>query len=489
MLGSGASCITRMVGDDRGGRETLVSFVVTAPEILESAAADVARIRSSLSAATAAAAAPTTAVLAAAGDEVSAAITSVFSSHAQQFQALSAQAAAFHDQFVQALNSGAWSYASTEAVNASPMLGQFDRAIANGFAFAAQEIQQTSTTVTTGITGVANTVFHGIFGSPAAPPFLAGHSGTYTGTPSLATRLEEAVLLPVKPFLAFSGLDTQIATPSSPLLSLFTGNNPLLGLFIGNTPPQLLPLLLGETVQHTTYGGMSVVQITPAHPDGNYVVAIHGGAFIFAPSIFHWLDYTVMAYQTGATIEVPIYPLLQQGGAAGTVVPQIASLLSMEVGAHGAPHVSVIGDSAGGNLALAATEYLVANNDPVPGSMVLLSPWLNLAMTNPNIGLVQDPLLPFGPAQELGKAWAGGLNVGNPEVSPLNGSLSGLPHTTVYTGNLDILSPDALVLEQEAATAGAPFSFVLANGEIHDWILLTPDGPQYWPQIDRELDL
>ena len=470
-----------------------MSFVVTAPEVLGLVAADVAGIGSSVSAANAAAAAPTTAVLAAADDEVSAAITAVFSSHARQFQALSAQAAAFHDQFVQILKSGAGSYTSTEAANASPLLSRFDRAVANGFVAVEQEIQQTSGTLTTTVTGVADTVIHGIFGMPAVPPFSATQSGTYTGTPSLVTRLEEAVLYPVKPFLAFSGLETQIATPSSPLLSLFTGNNPLLGLFIGNTPPQLLPLLLGETVQHTTYDGMSVVQITPAHPDGNYVVAIHGGAFIFPPSIFHWLDYTVMAYQTGATIEVPIYPLLQQGGTANTVVPQIANLLSMEVGAHGVPNVSVIGDSAGGNLALAATEYMVANPGlglgPVPGSMVLLSPWLNLAMTNPNIGLVQDPLLPFGPAQELGKAWAVGLSVGNYEVSPLNGSLTGLPHTTVYSGNLDILSPDALVLRQEAATAGAPFSFVLANGEIHDWILLTPDGPQYWAQIDEELGI
>jgi len=466
-----------------------MSFLVTAPEIVASAAADVAGIGSSLSAANAAAAAPTIAVLAAAGDEVSAAITSVFSSYAQQFQGLSARAAAFHDQFVQSLNSGARSYASAEVANASPLLGQFDRAVGNGFAVVEQEIQQTSTTVTTGITRVANTVFSGIFGLPAAPPFSATQSGTFTGTPSLATRFEEAVLYPVKPFLDFSGLGTQVATPNSPLLSLFTGDNPLLGLFIGNTPPQLLPLVLGETVQHNTYNGMSVVQITPAHPSGNYVVAIHGGAFIFPPSIFHWLDYTVMAYQTGATIEVPIYPLVQQGGTAGTVVPQMAGLMSMEIAAHGAPHVSVIGDSAGGTLALAAAEFLVANNQAVPASMVLLSPWLNLAMTNPNIAYVQDPLLPFGPAQELGKVWAGNLPVNNYMVSPLNGSLSGLPTTTVYSGNLDILSPDALVLQQEAATAGAPFSFVLANGEIHDWILLTLDGPQYWPQIDQELGI
>ena len=74
-----------------------------------------------MSAANAAAAGSTTAVIAAAGDEVSAAIASLFSSHAQQFQALSAQASVFHEAFVQALNGGAGMYAATEAANVSPL--------------------------------------------------------------------------------------------------------------------------------------------------------------------------------------------------------------------------------------------------------------------------------------------------------------------------------------------------------------------------------
>ncbi|MCW2662686.1 MAG: hypothetical protein JWP83_3838 [Mycobacterium sp.] len=365
--------------------------------------------------------------------------------------------------------------------------GEFTRALGNGFALVEQEIQQAPTTVANGFNHLSNTVIGTIFGAPAAPPFSATQVGTYTGGPSLPTRFEEAALWPVKPFLAFSGLEPMIENPSSPLLSLLTSDTPLLGIFIGNSPPKLLPLLLGETVQHTTYNGMQVVQITPAHPSGNYVVAIHGGAFILPPSIFHWLDYTVMAYQTGATIEVPIYPLLQQGGTAGTVVPQMAGFINHEVSTLGAPHVSVIGDSAGGNLALAATEYMVRQGEAVPASMVLLSPWLDLTMSNPNIALVQDPLLPLGPAQVIGREWAGNLPVTDYRVSPLNGSLSGLPPTYVYSGNLDILSPDVLVLQHEAAIAGAPINFVLGNGEIHDWIILTPDGPQYWPQIDQEL--
>jgi PE family len=98
-----------------------MSYVIAAPDMLAASAADVAGIGSSLSEANTAAAASTTRVIAAAEDEVSAAIASLFSGHAQQFHALSAQAADFHSQFVQALNAGARAYASSEAANAWPL--------------------------------------------------------------------------------------------------------------------------------------------------------------------------------------------------------------------------------------------------------------------------------------------------------------------------------------------------------------------------------
>ncbi len=429
-----------------------MSNLIAAPEMMTSAATDLATIGSNLSTAHTAAATQTTGMLAAAEDEVSAAIAALFSAHGQGFQALGAQAAAFHAQFVQALNAGAGSYASAEAQ-------------------------------------VGSTLADNIFASPAITPIPATLNPTFTGTPSLATRIETAALYPVKDLLTITGVYNQFGNPNSPLLAVLASNAPGVSLILGNSPPKILPLLLGETVQHTTYDGMSVVQITPAHPDGNYVVAIHGGAFILPPTIFHWIDYSMMAYQTGATIEVPIYPLMQQGGTAGVVVPKMAGLISTEITAHGASHVSVLGDSAGGTLALASVEYLVANNQAVPASMVLLSPWLDVSDTNPNIAYVHDPILPplGSGAQNIGKVWAGNLPENNYEVSPLYGSLKGLPPTYVYSGSLDEVSPDALVLEQEAVAQGAPISFALVNGEIHDWIFLTPDGLHYWPQIDQEL--
>ncbi|MGP0077190.1 PE family protein, partial [Mycobacterium sp.] len=94
-----------------------MSFVMAVPEVLGTAATDLTSIGSTINAAHAAAAAPTTGILAAAEDEVSAAIAELFSGHGQAFQALSAQATTFHDQFVQTLTAGAGSYVSAEAAN------------------------------------------------------------------------------------------------------------------------------------------------------------------------------------------------------------------------------------------------------------------------------------------------------------------------------------------------------------------------------------
>ncbi|MGA7055526.1 MAG: PE family protein, partial [Mycobacterium sp.] len=98
-----------------------MSFVFTAPELMANAAGHLANIGAAITAANGAAVAPTTAVATAAGDEVSAAIASLFSSHAREFQSLSARAAALHAEFVQALSGAGGSYAAAEAANASPL--------------------------------------------------------------------------------------------------------------------------------------------------------------------------------------------------------------------------------------------------------------------------------------------------------------------------------------------------------------------------------
>lgn len=99
-----------------------MSLLLVAPETVQVTAQGLAGIRDALAQATAAAAAPTTAVPAAAQDEVSARIAAAFGAFGQQYQSISAQAQTFHEQFVALLNAGAGAYLGTEATNAGQNL-------------------------------------------------------------------------------------------------------------------------------------------------------------------------------------------------------------------------------------------------------------------------------------------------------------------------------------------------------------------------------
>jgi len=92
-----------------------MSFVVATPDMVATAAQNLASIHSTLSEASATIAAPTTGVVAAAQDEVSASVAQMFGAFGQEYQEISAQTQALHQQFVNLLNSGAAAYAATEA--------------------------------------------------------------------------------------------------------------------------------------------------------------------------------------------------------------------------------------------------------------------------------------------------------------------------------------------------------------------------------------
>lgn len=96
-----------------------MSFVTTQPEALAAAAGSLQGIGSALNAQNAAAATPTTGVVPAAADEASALTAAQFAAHAQIYQAVSAQAAAIHEMFVNTLQMSSGSYAATEAANAA----------------------------------------------------------------------------------------------------------------------------------------------------------------------------------------------------------------------------------------------------------------------------------------------------------------------------------------------------------------------------------
>jgi PE-PPE domain/PE family len=100
-----------------------MTYVITEPRLMATVAADVDGIGSAISTANAAAASPISGVAAAAGDEVSELIANLFGAYGQEYQAVSAQAAAFHNQFSGSLAAAGSAYAAAEAANATAVSG------------------------------------------------------------------------------------------------------------------------------------------------------------------------------------------------------------------------------------------------------------------------------------------------------------------------------------------------------------------------------
>jgi acetyl esterase/lipase len=322
----------------------------------------------------------------------------------------------------------------------------------------------------------------------------ATRAATFTGEPSLVSQLFVAALRVVNPILKAVGINLIGTSLTVPFIT-------------DGIPPFFLTF--GLKVGSSEYNGWKVWTIAPANPSGKVVVAIHGGGFISQASIFHWITYTSLVRDTGATVIVPLYPLANAagtGGTAATVIPQMADFIAEQVDTYGVDNVSVLGDSAGGTIALAAAQELVRRckadptciNPQTPGHMVLFSPPLDLSLTNPNIALVDDPLLDTKSGLKIGGYWADGLSLTDPLVSPIYGSLEGLPPITVYDGSLDLLSADVIRLQQEVVEHNAEdpsdpyeFTFELRHGEIHDWLIFAflPDAVAIRPDVYRDLGL
>ena len=163
-----------------------MSFVIAAPEHVQTAAQSLASIRSTLAEASASAAAPTTGVVVAARDEVSAGVAALFNGFGQEYQALNAQAQAFHAQFVNLMNAGAAAYLNTDVANAEQNLLNAVNAPAQSGGAAAGAGGGVVRALTAGLTTAQSAVFPLLGGGGTlGGPLLSGLGGGGTSVGSL----------------------------------------------------------------------------------------------------------------------------------------------------------------------------------------------------------------------------------------------------------------------------------------------------------------
>jgi acetyl esterase/lipase len=175
-----------------------------------------------------------------------------------------------------------------------------------------------------------------------------------------------------------------------------------------------------------------------AHPPPGATIYLHGGGYVNEIQSVHWKLIGDIVDATGRPVHVPIYGLAPQHHAAEAI-----DLLQAVLAATQGP-VYLAGDSSGGGLALAATQTWLAAGGAAPVGLTLISPWLDIALTNPDIPAVEgrDPWLSAAGLRECGKAWAADIPPDDPRVSPIYGDLDNLPPIDLYIGDRDIFLPD-----------------------------------------------
>lgn len=211
---------------------------------------------------------------------------------------------------------------------------------------------------------------------------------------------------------------------------------------------------------------------------------LHGGGYVGDVDRFHWRLVATLARRLGVRVVLPAYPLAPEHTWRDAHPPLLD--LAEQVAIESPQGVVLMGDSAGGGLALALAQQLADRPGPQPTGLVLVSPWVDLTSSTPGTreASARDPWLRFTKLDLYASWWAGEDDRRRPEVSPLFGDLSRLPRTLVLCGTRDTLWPQVAELVRRAADAGAPVTYVEEPGLLHVYPLLpVPEGKRAVEQV------
>lgn len=246
-------------------------------------------------------------------------------------------------------------------------------------------------------------------------------------------------------------------------------------------PASYAPTGLGRGVDVTSknVAGWPVYYTAPsANSASNYVLFLHGGGYFNEIVRAHWRFVGYMTRNASVRCVVPIYPLAPRA-TAKDVVPATGDLLRKLLDDVGPAKVTVVGNSAGAALGLAAAQWLRDSGYRQPNGLVLISPGLDFSVSRPEQRAIaaRDPTQDIPGTVEAGRLYAGDLDVAHPYVSPLNGDFRGLAPMIVFSGTRDLLYPDCIDLAAKARAAGVPIELHLRRDQPHNYAALpTPEG-------------
>lgn len=215
--------------------------------------------------------------------------------------------------------------------------------------------------------------------------------------------------------------------------------------------------------------GDQIGLIDPAERDA--ILYVHGGAFVIGGAETHIDFASWLAEATGADVYIPDYRLAPEHPQPAPTDDIFAAYRAVIEFGHDPGRLAVIGDSAGGALAVETMRSVREMGLPSPAALVLISPWLDLSLSGASVGTVgdRDPVLSRRWLVQGAREHAAGLHVDDPRISPLFADLRTLPPTLVQVGTEEILLDDSIRFADRAYAAGVDVELQRFEGFWHDF--------------------
>lgn len=265
----------------------------------------------------------------------------------------------------------------------------------------------------------------------------------------------------------------------------------VLYFYTGNITSKVPEHVINQcNINEEKYQDRSVFILKPKQEEKSKqtIFYLHGGSYVAELSNAHWKFLSKLTQDTNSTIIVPDYPLTPQYNYIDTFA-MIEPLYKEIIKKVGNSHFILMGDSAGGGMALALLEKMVQQEVQKPTKTILISPWLDVSMENPVIKTVQekDKLLNSELLKVAGICYAGTEErTKNYLVSPIYGPLENLENVIIYTGTNDILNPDVHVLALKAKNSGSHITIKETKEAVHDWLIQRYQDESYEDDLAKE---
>lgn len=238
--------------------------------------------------------------------------------------------------------------------------------------------------------------------------------------------------------------------------------------------------LQGLSLEHVLIDGFSVYEVAPTVTERT-VVYLHGGGYVQPIASQHWALITKLARETGSKFVVVCYGLSPKY----KVDHALELLKKIEQRFSDTKPVVLMGDSAGGGLALAIAQA----GWRFISRLILISPWVDSEFSEATKPYEKrDPWLNANSLRYIATIWSGTGSWQRREVSPLRGSMRGLPPTSLFAGDYELFYPDLIALAEKMRSEGVALNLDYQKGGMHVYPLIpSPEGLRAIEVIKRDL--